>query len=319
MNYKQLLVTLLVLLGFGLPMEVRADDFTYNAGHYSCMQVALDKVRFTLPTGNLYRTNDGVQEGYVYVSVDGGADQTLLAWKCDKYSQVDEGCKIQAFQDGKFTLTGKVKDGDYTFSKSNGEISYKLNHNDDNSDHYTTTVDWQVPYSMRGKKLTLKVWAHVNWSAAGDWHVPSASERKVLLNWDCPAAPAVDVTLNDPMLSYDRAHANQTMMTYSVTANSIKSLVLHYTDAITGQTYTQNMSTKDLVGFAYIPADRPWKNIYMTGRVVNMEKKEVDIAAPDASAWMTCNMLHHPKDFKVEMMQNGTAQLSWSVDEPTRR
>ena len=319
MNYKQLLVTLLVLLGFGLPMEVRADDFTYNAGHYSCMQVALDKVRFTLPTGNLYRTNDGVQEGYVYVSVDGGADQTLLAWKCDKYSQVDEGCKIQAFQDGKFTLTGKVKDGDYTFSKSNGEISYKLNHNDDNSDHYTTTVDWQVPYSMRGKKLTLKVWAHVNWGAAGDWHVPSASERKVLLNWDCPAAPAVDVTLNDPMLSYDRAHANQTMMTYSVTANSIKSLVLHYTDAITGQTYTQNMSTKDLVGFAYIPADRPWKNIYMTGRVVNMEQKEVDIAAPDASAWMTCNMLHHPKDFKVEMMQNGTAQLSWSVDEPTRQ
>ena len=316
MHYKQLLLTLLVLLGLGQTLEVRADDFTYNAGNYTCMMVGVDKVRFTLPTGNLYRTNDGVEEGYVYVSVDGGAEEVLLSWHCDNYSQVDDGCKIKAYKDGTFTLVGKVQGGNKTFTNANGEISYKLNPNDENDNHYTTTVDWQVPYSMRGRKLKLTVWAHVNWGAAGDWHVPRHDQHKELLDWDCPAAPDVSIMLNDPMLSYDRSEINKVMLTYSVTAQSIKWLKLHYTDALTGKTYTQDMPTKNLVGFAYIPADRPWKNIYMTARVVNTEGKEVDLPAPEESTWQKTNMLHHPKNFTVTLNTDGVAVLKWTVDEP---
>ncbi len=316
MHYKQLLLTLLVLLGLGQTLEVRADDFTYNAGNYTCMMVGVDKVRFTLPTGNLYRTNDGVEEGYVYVSVDGGAEEVLLSWHCDNYSQVDDGCKIKAYKDGTFTLVGKVQGGNKTFTNANGEISYKLNPNDENDNHYTTTVDWQVPYSMRGRKLKLTVWAHVNWGAAGDWHVPRHDQHKELLDWDCPAAPDVSIMLNDPMLSYDRSEINKVMLTYSVTAQSIKWLKLHYTDALTGKTYTQDMPTKNLVGFAYIPADRPWKNIYMTARVVNTEAKEVDLPVPEESTWQKTNMLHHPKNFTVTLNTDGVAVLKWTVDEP---
>ena len=43
MHYKQLLLTLLVLLGLGQTLEVRADDFTYNANNYTCMMVGVDK------------------------------------------------------------------------------------------------------------------------------------------------------------------------------------------------------------------------------------------------------------------------------------
>ena len=319
-HYKQLLLTLFVLLGFGQTLEVRADSFTYNANNYTCMMIGVDKVRFTLPTGNTYGTNDGVQEGYVYVSVAGGSEEVLFSWHCVDYSNVDsKGCKITAFQDGSFTLTGKVKNGDQTFTKANGEVFYELKNDDGDKDHYTTTVDWQVPYSMRGKKLKLTLWAHVNWSAAGDWHVPDAYSHKTLLDWDCPAAPEVNIMMNAPMLSYDRSKINQIMMTYSVTAQSIKWLKLHYTDALTGQSYEQNMSTKDLVGFAYIPADRPWKNIYMTARVVNTEKKEVELPVPDESSWQACNMLHHPKDFTATLNTQGQATLSWSVDEPTQQ
>ena len=263
MHYKQLLLTLLVLLGLGQTLEVRADDFTYNANNYTCMQVGVDKVRFTLPTGNTWRTNDGVQEGYVYVSVDGDPEEVLFSWHCVDYSNVDtKGCKIQAYKAGTFVLVGKVKGGSKTFTNANGEVSYDLDHNDDDSDHYTTTVEWQAPYSMRGKKLKLTVWAHVNWGAGGDWHVPNASSHKELLDWDCPAAPEVNIMLNEPMLSYDRSQINQTMIAYSVTAKSIKWMKLHYTDAITNESYTKDITDKSLVGFVYVPSDRPWKDIY---------------------------------------------------------
>lgn len=316
MHYKQLLLTLLVLLGLGQTLEVRADDFTYNAANYTCMVMGLDKVQFTLPTGNTYRTNDGVQEGYVYVSVDGGAEEVLFSWHCDKYKQVDDGCKIKAYKDGTFTLIGKVQGGKKTFTNGNGEISYKLNPNDDDSDHYTTTVEWQVPYSMRGRKLKLTVWAHVNWGAAGDWHVPRHDQHKELLEWDCPSVPDVGIQLGEPMVAYDRARINQIMMSYSVTALSIKWLKLHYTDALTGQKYTQDLPTKNLVDFAYLPADRPWKNIYMTAKIVNTEKQEVEIPAPDESAQLSSNMLHHPKNFTVTLNTDGVAVLKWTVDEP---
>ncbi|MBR1666879.1 MAG: hypothetical protein IJ693_01225 [Bacteroidaceae bacterium] len=316
MHYKQLLLTLLVLLGLGQTLEVRADDFTYNANNYTCMQVGVDKVRFTLPTGNTWRTNDGVQEGYVYVSVDGDPEEVLFSWHCVDYSNVDtKGCKIQAYKAGTFVLVGKVKGGSKTFTNANGEVSYDLDHNDDDSDHYTTTVEWQAPYSMRGKKLKLTVWAHVNWGAGGDWHVPNASSHKELLDWDCPAAPEVNIMLNEPMLSYDRSQINQTMIAYSVTAKSIKWMKLHYTDAITNESYTKDITDKSLVGFVYVPSDRPWKDIYLEAKIVNTENKEVD--TPIESAKQTSSMLHHPKNFTVNLTPAGVAELKWSVEEPT--
>ena len=314
MNYKQLLLTLLVLLGLGQPLEVRADDFTYNASHYTAMILGVDKVQFTLPTGNLYRTNDGVKEGHVYIYVDGGGEEALFDWSCKNHNQVDDGCKIKAYKDGTFALVGKIQGGKKTFTNANGEIEYKLNPNDDDENHYTTTVEWTVPYSLRGRHLTLKVWAHVDWGAGGDWHVPDATGRRELLSWDCPAAPAVNITLTDPMLSYDRAHINQLMMTYNVTAKSIKWMKLHYTDVVTKQSYTKDMPTSDMVGFAYLPADHTWENIYLEAKVVNMEDTEVP--TPIESAKFSYDMLHHPKNFKVELTQQGTAKMSWAVDNP---
>ncbi|MBQ9164858.1 MAG: hypothetical protein IJ163_08790 [Bacteroidaceae bacterium] len=316
---KQLILSLLLVLGFGTALETHADDFTYNANNYTAMVMGIDKVRFTLPTGNTYRTNDGVQEGYVQIEVDGGSREVLFEWKCDNYSQVDDGCKIKAYKEGTFTLTGKVKDGDKSFTNADGFVSYKLNSNDDNSDHYTTTVDWTVPYSLRGRNLKLYVWAHVNWSSGGDWHVPDASSSKLLQDWDCPAAPDVSINMNEPMLSYDRTQMNKTMITYNVSAASLKWLKIHYTDAITNQTYVQDLPTKSIMGNAYLPADRPWKNVYMTARVVDTENHEVDIPAPDQSAWMTVKMLHNPKSLTATLTTGGKAVVSWSVDEPTQQ
>ena len=292
-----------------------ADDFTYNANNYMAFQVGNDAVRFTLPTGNTKNTNDGVQEGRVSIIVDGGSRQTVFDWSCVDYSNIDtEGCKIQASQGGKFELQGTVKGGNKTFYSSNGLVYYDLSSDPGNSDHYTTTVVWTVPRELRGKNLKIYVWAHVNWSAAGDWHVPSANESKLLLNWDCPAAPETSVYMFDPMLSFDRSNVNSLMFAYSVNARKIKSMNVHYTDAITNEVHSRSLPTTSISGSAYIPADRPWKNVYIDAMVIDNEGKELD--TPISSEKMTAKMLHHPRNLSAEMTTEGKVKLTWQVDEP---
>ena len=289
-----------------------ADDFTYNANNYMAFQVGNDAVRFTLPTGNTKNTNDGVQEGRVSIIVDGGSRQTVFDWSCVDYSNIDtKGCKIQASQGGKFELQGSVKGGNKTFYSSNGVVYYDLI---GSSDHYTTTVVWTVPRELRGKNLKIYVWAHVNWSAAGDWHVPSANESKLLLDWDCPDAPETSVYMFDPVLSFDRSNVNSLMFAYSVNARKIKSMNVHYTDAITNEVHSCSLPTTSISGSAYIPADRPWKNVYIDAMVIDNEGKELD--TPISSEKMSAKMLHHPRNLSAEMTTEGKVKLTWQVDEP---
>ena len=291
-----------------------ADDYTHNADNYMAYQVGTDAVKFTLPTGNISGTNDGVEQGRVSIIVDGGARQTVFDWKCVDYSNVDtEGCYIQASQGGKFELQGTVKGGNKSFYSSNGQIFYELNGDGGNGDHFTTTVLWTVPRELRGKNLKIYVWAHVNWSAAGDWHVPSANESKLLLDWDCPASMETSVTMFEPMLSFERSNVNSLMFTYSVNAKKINSMAIHYTDAITDKVNSRSLPTSSISGSAYIPADRPWKDVYIDASVVDYEGKD---AGTVSSEKMTTKMLHHPRNLAAEMTTDGKVKLTWQVDEP---
>ena len=44
-----------------------------------------------------------------------------------------------------YCLTGKVTGGSRTFTRHDGRISYTLGWDDNNHDHFTTTVVWTVP------------------------------------------------------------------------------------------------------------------------------------------------------------------------------
>ena len=294
--------------------EAMSDNYTYNADNYTAYQAGNDAVRFTLPTGNISGTNDGVEQGRVSIIVDGGSRQTVFDWNCVDYSNVDtKGCYIQASQGGKFELQGTVKGGYKTFYNTNGQVFYELNADGSNSDHYTTTVVWTVPRELRGKNLKIYVWAQVNWGAAGNWHVPSANSSKLLLDWDCPETMETSVSMFEPMLSFDRSNVNSLMFAYSVSAKKIKSMAIHYTDAITGKAYSRNLPTSSISGSAYIPADRPWKDVYIDASVIDYEGKD---AGTISSEKMSTKMLHHPRNLAAEMTTEGKVKLSWQVDEP---
>ena len=312
MRYKQLLLTLLVLLGLGSALEVRADDYMQKTSNYTCYQMGINKVRFTLPTQYDGTINEGMDDGHIYLSVNGGNQETLLEWKCKKYSDLDAGYEIRAYKGGTFQLVGKAKSWK-TFTKDDGWVSYDLNNDDNNKNHRTTTVDWTIPYELRGKNLKIYLWAHVNWSGAGDWHVPNAHSHALMLDWDAPSAPETSVQLSDFVLAYDQEHVGQLMSVYSFNAKSVTKATLHYTDRGTKVKKTKALEPKTL-GFVYLPMDRPYEEIYVEASALDSEGNPVTISSETEK--LTAPMVHVPKNFKAELTAKGTALLTWDVDDP---
>ena len=73
-NLKSLLRHLFLLASLlAVSQGAMADDYTRNADNYMAYQAGTDAVKFTLPTGNISGTNDGVEQGRVSIIVDGGA------------------------------------------------------------------------------------------------------------------------------------------------------------------------------------------------------------------------------------------------------
>ena len=290
-----------------------ADDYMQKAANYTCMQQGMDKLRFTLPTQNDLSINEGIQEGKVYVSVNGGDQELLFDWKCNDYSELDEGYWIKAYKGGTFQLVGKATSYT-TFSSNNGWVKYDLYHDDDDKDHRTTTLDWVVPYEMRGKNLKLYVWAHVNHSGAGDWHVPSASTKRLMLEWDAPDAAAVGVELSEFMLAYDQKQVGKIMAIYNFNAKSIKTAKLHYTDAGTNVKKSIDIEKKTL-GYVYLPMTRPYKDLYIEADVIDNDGYSVTVKS---TVIPSVSMVHVPLNFSASLTTQGTALLSWRVDDPVQ-
>ncbi len=295
-----------------------ADDYMQKESNYTATVMGVDRIQFNLPTQYDGVFNEGISEGHVYVTVDGGSRQNLFDWRADKYNYLtsdDESGKllISAFQGGTFQLAGKTMGGTKTFT-AGGTTYYTVRYTDSDDDHFETTVIWTVPYEMRGHKLKFELWAHIE-DRDRNWYVPKDNNDKSrfreLTTWDCPAAPQVSVLMNDPMLAVENDHVNELMLTYSITARSVNSATIHYTDALTGQTYSKSLN-KDLVGKAYIPADRPWKDVYIDASVKDMEGNNVP--GTILSEKKSSKMLHYPKNLQVRINNAGEAVLTWDVD-----
>ena len=291
-------------------MEVFADSFMQTASNYICIPMGIDKLRFTLPTQYDGVVNEGIENGYVYVNVDNGGEQLLFEWRCDDYTSLDKGYWIKAYQGGTFQLAGKAK-ALTTFTSSNDWVKYYLNADDNDKDHRTTTVDWVIPHELRGKNLKITLWAHVNQYTLGDWHIPDANSRLLMLDWDAPEAVTTEVELADFMLAYDQKQVGKIMSVYSINAKSVNWAKLHYTDAVMGTQGTIDLEKK-LVGFAYLPMDRPYTNVYVEASVIDTENHETVVS----SAPKNTPMVHIPTNFHIEMTPEGHALLSWRVVYP---
>lgn len=311
--------TVLLLCMLFSMQGVWADNYLQNPNNFTAIVQGIDKIRFTLPTQYDGNYNEGIRIGYIKVSVDGSSKQDFLEWGLGNgYNDLtsdDESGKItiKSQYDGQFQLVGKIKGG-FRYLVKNQETTYTVGSNDDNSDHFRTEVEWTVPRELRGKRFTFYLWCKSE-DALNSWYIPDGNSDQTsyytMATWDCPAAAAVSLTVNEPMLSYNIDLAGTLMFSYVVQAKEIRGTgaVIHYTDAETGASYTKTLSTK-LADFAFLPADRPWKDIYISADVKDSEGKNASVE----SVKMSSNMLHFPKNLQAKLQPNGAVNLSWTVN-----
>ena len=317
MKQKLLLLSLL-LLGVLLPRQVFADDFMQTKSNYKAQVMGIDKIQFSLPTQYDGSGNEGISNGKVYVQVDGGSKQLLIDWYCKDYSELfDNGYEsgytyVIGYQDGSYQLLGNVIGGQKSFNP-NTKVEYRLKRDDDNKDHFTSVFEWTVPRSMRGHNLNFYVWAKIE-SATNHWYIEGDSdwEPVFLTEWNCPPAPAVSISASEPMLSFDKEHVNQQMFTYSVQAKSIKWIQLHYTDSLSGNTYSKELDKSKMADLAYVPANVPLKDIYIEAKLLDAEGREVEGTVK--SGTLSTKMLHYPAGLKAEYTPTGEVKLTWRVD-----
>ena len=296
-----------------------ADDYLQNPSNFTAIVQGVDKIKFTLPTQYDGNQNEGIRIGYVKVSVNGGPKQDFLQWGLgngyNNLTSDSESGKISitAQYDGEYKLVGKVRGGYKNLVKGQ-ETTYTVSPNDDNDDHFRTDVEWTVPRDMRGKKYTFYLWCRSE-DIGHSWFIPAGNSDQTsyyeMADWDCPDAAEVSITMNEPMLSYNTDQAGTLLFSYIVQAKEItgNGAVIHYTDAETGTVYTKTLSTK-LADFAYLPADRPWKDIYISASVLDAEKQGAYVESTKLSS----NMMHFPKNLRAKLEPNGVVSLSWTVD-----
>ncbi len=315
---QKLLILFLVLLGLEQSLNVMADNYLQVPSGYTAQVQGLERIRFTLPTQLDGQQNEGIRIGTVYIREDGGAMKELFSWGMgDDYnvltSDKESGkIAINAKYGGEWQLVGKVKGG-HRYFQSNTNVIFTVAPNDDDDDHFTTTVDWTVPREVRGKRLTFHLWCRSE-DFSHSWFIPSGvsdrSSTYQMCEWDCPASAEVNIMINEPLLSYDAAHAGSIMIPYSIQAKSVQSAIIYYTDVVSGETKSTPLSTK-LVDFAYLPADRSWKDIKIWAKLKDTENKDVTITSTESR---TSNMIHFPEDLSAQIQPDGKVKVTWKVN-----
>jgi len=314
---RVLMRTFLLACLLAMTQGAWADRFLQEPSGFTAIVQGIDRIRFTLPTQYDGTQNEGIVEGVIYISEDGGAKKEFLTWGLgngynDLTSDTESGTiTLKVTYDGEWQLVGKVKGGHRYFQK-NTNVTFTVGPNDDNDDHFTTVVDWTVPRELRGKRFTFHLWCKSE-ASRWTWYIPDGVKDKSstyqMGEWDCPAAAEVSVELNEPLLSYDANQSGCILIPYTIQAKSVTSATMYYTDAVTETTYSKELSSK-LVDMAFLPADRPWKDVYINAKLKDSESKDVTIT----SNKITSKMMHFPKSLTAKIQPGGEVLLTWKVD-----
>ena len=253
-------------------------------------------------------SNDAVKWGYIYVTPNGESETELVYYAYDEGDNsrdMDEPVTFQALTEGDFKVTNTTS-GTVSFNRNDGKKRWVLKRDADDDDHHTAKIRWKVPYQWRGKTLKFRVKFNF-YDRYDDW-----DQEHTLDSYDCPAPADVSLSLNDPMLAFDKSSAGYIMIPWYAQAKSIKNAKLTAVDAATGHTSITRIQTTGLTGYVNLPMNRPYSSVSLSGSVVATDGTEVP--GELSSSTMAVPMLHTPTNLTASMQPDGKVVLKWNVD-----
>ena len=300
------LLLLPFLLAFLLPQMAKADHIE-DTWLYMVTQAGIDELNIEMPIFDDDYYNGWVDDGYVYVTPEGGTKQTLIQYRSYDPTGDNGEALIRKGVDGLVTLHRKKGWHDATITTTNTNYTIPFEPGQSYGKLYFT---WKVPANMRGRKLTItwKVHKTGNWFEWNtDVDIPSSS-------FTLPAAPEVaKPSLMDPMLSYDPMHTGQIMLVYTLAANNIQSLFAEYKEVNGKQeTFKRVLLDKEMSGYIFLDADKCYKDFVIRAKYVDSEGNTV----ASASDPIMVPALQLPVGLTASLQTDGSALLSWRKSHP---
>ena len=154
-------LALLCLIGFS---PARAASFIKSAGNYRCMPVGKNVLQFSLPTFDYYKIAMNVhvtEPAYVEASIDGGKTwKHIIEWKHPGRDEEDP-TYMRTLAPGELVVQmARYGKSDVSINSNDSWKTFYLGADQDDDYHYTTTVQWHIPYAWQGNKIMLRFSAH---------------------------------------------------------------------------------------------------------------------------------------------------------------
>ena len=186
------LLLLSFLLAFLLPQMAKADRIE-ETWLYMVTQAGIDELNIEMPIFDDDYGNEWVDDGWVYVTPEGGTQQTLIQYRSYNPTGDNGEAQIRKGVEGLVTLHRKGGWHDATITTTNTKYTIPFEPNQSYGKLYFT---WKVPANMRGRKITITWKVHKTgrgFEDVTDVDIPSSS-------FTFPAAPeVVKPSLMDPM------------------------------------------------------------------------------------------------------------------------
>lgn len=283
-------------------VTARAGNDMENSYHWMITPSGINGVNIQIPVYDSGGLDGFVDDGFLYITPDGGAQETVLHF----YSEQKSGSNC-------YVWFSKSVDGEMVLSRDNGYSSMTVSSTEKScelsqksgTNLYFIYINWVVPDKYRGKRCTFSWYVHKHGNKG-------ASEREIKLSpmnvtfSDTPA-PVVP-NLMDPVLGYDAAHAGQTMMIYTMSTSDIVSLTAHYKEVSGGTYKSQSMALgKEMSGYIYLPSDKCISDFRISARYKDTEGVE----RTSQSMPVDLPTLHQPYGLAAALQANGTVLLRW--------
>lgn len=195
----------LLLWVLWLPTMVHAGNEMENSYHWMITPSGVNTVDIQIPVYDCAGLDGFVDNGYLYITPDGEATETVLYFYSKQKSGDNCWVWVKKSVDGEMVLT---RDNGYSsIAVSSTEKSCELSQKSGTDLHFMY-INWVVPDKYRGKRCRFSWYVHKHGNK-------SANEKEIKLTptyvsfTDTPA-PMVPMTV-DPILGYDAAHAGQTI------------------------------------------------------------------------------------------------------------
>ena len=305
---KTFVMMLILLLSFQAN-EVSASNAPEDVWRYTVMLDGMRQLKLDMPVYDEDGYDSWIDKGYVYITCD-GKKETLFYYRSWDKSGSHPVAKFYKGVDGAMVLK---RDRDYSsinVTTSEKEATIPII---SGTDYAIIHLVWNIPASYRGKTVTISWSIHKTGNGpAGPAGESSKNIAITASEWNIAAAPDLALPeIIDPILSYDVNHIGTLMAFYTIPATGVKNITAYWKE-MNGNVY--NNKSIDLgtasSGFAYLPADRCIKDLYVRATYVDSEKAE----QTTESEPIDLPTLHNPQAMKALLDSNGKVTVTWGIN-----